>query len=87
MVARHRFGVAAKQNISAAAGHVRRNRDRSLAPCLRDDLCFPLVLLRVQHLVRNARFFQQIGQVLGFFDRNRSDQHRLARFVNLPEAE
>ncbi len=87
MFARHGFGISAQQNVGAAAGHVRRNRDCSLASRLRDDFCFPLVLLRVQHLVRNARLFQQIGQVLGFLDRNRADQHRLARFVNLPQAE
>ncbi len=66
IVARHRFGIAAKQNVRAAAGHVRGNRDRALAPGLRDDFRFALVLLGVQHLVRDARLLQQFARCSDF---------------------
>ena len=38
IIARHRFGIAAQQNVRAAAGHVGGDRDRAFAPGLRDDL-------------------------------------------------
>ena len=45
---------------------------------LRDDLGFPLVLLRVQHLVRDALLLEQARQLLRLLDRDRADEHGLA---------
>ena len=41
-------------DVGAAAGHVGRDRDRARLPGARDDLRFALVVLRVQHVVRDA---------------------------------
>ena len=49
LLARHELGVAAEQNVGAAAGHVGGDRDRALAAGLRDELGFLRVVLRVQH--------------------------------------
>ena len=46
--------VAAEHDVGAAAGHVGRDRDGARAAGLRDDVRLALVLLRVQHLVRDA---------------------------------
>ena len=50
----HVLGVAAEQDVRAAAGHVGRDRDVVLAAGLRDDLGFLRVVLRVQHDVLDA---------------------------------
>ena len=71
-------GVAAEQNVGAAAGHVGRNRHRAFAPGLRDDERFALVILGVQHFVPHAHLLQDRRQPFRFFDRNRAHQHRLA---------
>ena len=44
---------------------------------LRDDVRLALVLLGVEHLVRDALLLQQPGQELGGLDRGGADQHRL----------
>ena len=67
IIARHGFGIAAEQNVGAAAGHVRRNRYGAFASRLRDNFRFALVLLGVQHLVRNARFLQQCAAIFSDF--------------------
>ena len=48
------FGVAAQQNVGSAAGHVGRDGDRALAPGLRHDGRFALVILGVQHFQLDA---------------------------------
>ena len=63
-LAGHEFGVAAEENIRPAAGHVRRNRDRGLAPGLRDDLGLLRVILRVQDDVLDAAAPEQPRQPL-----------------------
>ena len=83
--ARHEFGVAAQQDVRAAAGHVRRDRDGALAARLRDDLGFLLVVFRVEHLVLDAAALEHRAQLLGLLDRDRADQHRLALFVVLDD--
>jgi len=52
------FRIAAQQNVGAAAGHVGGDRDRTLVSGLRNDFCLALVILRVQHDVRDAGFLQ-----------------------------
>ena len=53
------LGIAAQHDIGAAACHVRSNRDSAEFARLRNDLRFLLVILCIQHCVRNAAFFQQ----------------------------
>ena len=54
LLARHELGVAAEQDVGAAAGHVGGDRHRALAAGLRDDFGFLRVVLRVQHDVLDA---------------------------------
>ncbi len=49
-------------DVDAAAGHVRRDRDRADLPGVLDDLRLARVLLRVQHLVRDALALQQLAE-------------------------
>ena len=63
-----KFGIAAEQNVSAAAGHVGGNRDHALTACLGDDLGFLLVILGIEDDVLDALFLQQVGQALGFLN-------------------
>ena len=60
----HELGIAAQQNVGAAAGHVGGDGDRALASGLRDDLGFLLVILGVQDDVLDALLLQQLGQPL-----------------------
>ena len=77
------LGVAAEEDVDAAAGHVGGDRDRAELAGLHDDLGFPLVLLGVQHLVRDALLLQLARQLLRLLDRDRADQHGLALLVAL----
>ena len=43
--------IAAEQDVRTTTSHVRCDRDRTLAACLRNDRSFTLVILRVQHLM------------------------------------
>ena len=52
--ARQELGVAAEQDVGAAAGHVGGDGDRALAAGLGDDRRLALVVLGVQHVVRDA---------------------------------
>ncbi len=64
LLSRHMLGVAAQQNVGAAAGHVRGDRDVVLAPGLRDDLGLLRVVLRVQDDVLDAALAQQRREAL-----------------------
>ena len=75
------LGVAAQEDVDAAAGHVRGDGDRRQLPGLGDDLGFPVVLLRVQHLVRDAALLELARELLRLLDRDGADQHRLALLV------
>ena len=57
-----KVGIAAQQNVGAAAGHVRGDGHGAFAPGLRDDLGFPLVLLGVQDVVFDAVAAQEAGE-------------------------
>ena len=58
---RQELGVAAQQDIRASTGHVRRDSDRALATGLGDDPCLTLVMLGVQHFVRNTNPLEPAG--------------------------
>ena len=79
----HELGIAAEQNVGAAAGHVSGDGDHAFASGLGDDFGFALVVLGIQHHVLDALFLQQVREALGFLDRRGADQHRLAGFVHL----
>jgi len=80
-VAGHGFGIAAQQNIGAAAGHVSGNRYGTLAAGLRYDVGFAFMVLGVENLVPDAHFLEEIGQALGFFDRDCTHQNGLAALL------
>lgn len=63
--------------------HVRGDRDGAAAAGLGDDRGLALVLLRVQHLVRDAPLGELLREVLGLLDRGGADQDRLALLVLL----
>ena len=50
-LARHEFGIAAQQDVRAAAGHVGGDSHCAHAAGLGHDQCFPFVLLGVQDVV------------------------------------
>src|SRR6266851_1748610 len=81
-----KFRIAAEQNVGAAASHVGGQGDGTFAPGLGDDAGFTLVLLGIEHLVRNARFFQVFGDGFGFFDGDGADQNGLAALVIVADA-
>ena len=74
-------GVAAEQDVRAAACHVGRDGHCAHAAGLRDDVSLALVVLRVQSLVLDAALVQKTRQALGALDRDRADQAGLARLV------
>src|SRR5580692_10998261 len=86
IIAGHLLGIAAEKNVRAPASHVGGHGDGAFASSLRDDAGFALVLLGVQHLVRDAGLFQDGGDGFRFFNRDRSYQHRLAAFVIVADA-
>src|SRR5213592_1559265 len=61
---REKLRISSKQNVSTTAGHVRCDRDRSFAAGLCDDLGFALVILCVEHVMRNADLLQTIRDQL-----------------------
>ena len=73
----------AELDVDAAAGHVGRDRDGARLAGVLDDLGLPLVLLCVQHVVRDATPLQQLGEELRGLDGDRADEHRLAFLVPL----
>ena len=72
----HRLGVAAEDDVGAAAGHVRGDGHGALAAGLGDDLGLALVVLGVEHLVLDAALVEQAGEPLALLDRHGADQHR-----------
>src|SRR5579862_9919720 len=86
MITRHLLGIAAEKNVGAAAGHVGGDGNSTFAARLSDDARLALVLLGVEHLVRDFGFLQQIRDGFRFFNRNGADKNRLATFVIVPYA-
>src|SRR4029077_11614324 len=66
-------------DVDAAAGHVRRDRDRAPLARVLDDLGLARVLLRVEDVVLDPLARQELGEVLGRLDGNRADEDGLAR--------
>ena len=85
LLARHELGVAAEQDVGAAAGHVGGDRDGRLAARLGDDLGFLRVILGVQDDVLDAAQLQQLRQPLGLLDRDGADEHRPALLLLLDD--
>ena len=75
----------AELDVDAAAGHVRRDRDRARLAGVLDDLALALVLLRVQDVVRDSLALQDLGEELGGLDGDRADEDGLARLVTLDD--
>ena len=76
LLASHVLGVAAEQDVGAAAGHVGRDGDGALAARLGDDFRFLRVIFRVEDDVLDALAPEHARQPFGLFDRDRADQHR-----------
>jgi hypothetical protein len=75
--------VAAELDVDAAAGHVRRDRDRAGLAGLGHDLGLALGVLGlgVEDRVLDAAALELLAEQLGDLDRDRPDQHRLAALV------
>src|SRR6266545_11277 len=70
-------------DVDAAAGHVRRDRDRPELAGVLDDLGLARVLLGVEDGVRDSLPRQQLAQVLRGLDRDRADEDGLPLLVAL----
>ena len=81
----HELGVAAEQDVGAAARHVGGDGDRALAAGLSDDLGFLRVVLRVEDDVADAAELQQLREPLGLLDRDRADERRAAVLLLLDD--
>ena len=75
--------VASQDNVHSAARHIGRNRDRFEPPGLRDDRALALVVLRIQHLVRNSGIREERGDQLVLGDGRRADEDGLPLLVPL----
>ncbi len=72
------FGVAAEEDVGAAAGHVGGDGDRPLAPGLSHDRSLTLVVLGVQDDVGDPLALEHPGEHLALLDRQGADERRLA---------
>ena len=68
LLTRHVLGVAAEQDVGAAAGHVGGDRDPGPAARLGDDLGFLRVILGVEHDVLDAALLEHPRQALRLLD-------------------
>ena len=76
-------GVAAQQDVGAAAGHVGGDGDGAGAPGLGDDARFLLVELGVERLVLDAAPPEHRREDLGLLDADRADQDGPPRLLHL----
>jgi hypothetical protein len=72
---------AAEHDVGTAAGHVGGDGDRLRAAGLGDDMRLALVLLGVEHFVRDAGGGELVGEQFRGLDRGGADQRRLAALV------
>ena len=70
--------IAAKLNVGTTAGHVGGDGHRAGHTGFGDDPRLFGMESRIQDIVRDLPLLQNCRQRLGFFDGDRSDQHRLA---------
>ena len=73
----------AELDVGPAARHVGGDGHGAALTRLRDDLRFDFVILRVQHVVRNAGVFEAAGKHFGGLDARGADEHRLSALVRL----
>ena len=83
LLAGEEVGIAAQQDVGAAAGHVGGDGDGVEASGLSDDGRFLLVVAGVQHLMGNAAGAQQLADVLGDRHGDGADQHGATGGVDL----
>ena len=77
VLAGHEVGVAAEEDVGAAACHVGGDGDHADAAGLGDDLGFLLVELGVEDDVADALALEDLGEELGFFDAGGADEDGL----------
>ena len=75
------FGIAAEQNVGAAAGHVGGDGDLAELSGLGDDLGLALVEFGVEHDVLDAFALEDVREQFGLFDRGGADEDGLIDFV------
>src|SRR5262249_51608225 len=74
-------GIASQQDVGTTARHVGRDGDRATAPGLGDDLCFTLVVFRIEHVMLHSLLIEEIGKVFRGLDGSSTDQDRYAYLV------
>src|SRR6185369_15023935 len=79
----HCIVITAEKDVGTASLHVGGDGNHPLASGLSDNFSLFFVLLGVENIVRNTLFLQEFGKDFGFFDRNRTDKHRLALRMEL----
>src|SRR5204862_4293540 len=85
LLAGQALGVAAQDDVDAPAGHVGGDGDRVQTAGLDDDTGLLLVLLGVQHGMRDAALVEHAREALGLLDRHRADEHGLPALVRSEE--
>ena len=70
--------IAAQFDVGTTARHIGRDCHSTQLACIGNDLRFLLVLARVQNVVLDILFRQQLAEHFGFFDRGGADQNGLA---------
>ena len=78
-------GVAAEQDVGAAAGHVRRDRHGTGTAGLGDDAGLLLVELGVEGLVLDPTALEHRREDLGLLDADRADEHGPAGLLELDD--
>mmetsp|Transcript_12872 Transcript_12872/g.30273 ORF Transcript_12872/g.30273 Transcript_12872/m.30273 type:complete len:931 (-) Transcript_12872:212-3004(-) len=73
--------IAAQHDVGAATGHVGGDGDHTRSAGLGDDLRLLLVLLGVEHVVRQLLRRQQLGDVFRILDGGGAHEHRLPALV------
>ena len=81
LLAGHELGIAAEQNVGAAAGHVGGDGDHAEAAGLGHDFGFALMELGVEHHVAHAFARQNAREQFALFDGGGADQHGLLFLV------
>ena len=76
-------GVAAEDDVGAAARHVGGDRDGGHPAGLSHDLGLPLVVLGVEHLVVHAPLLQERREPFALLDRDGADEHGQPLSLNL----